>query len=40
MPVAEEKKTPQDESAPTDKEQASLVAEDEIVELFPGMEEL
>ena len=38
-PVAE-KKIPQEKSAPVDKEQANLVAEDEIVELFAGMEEL
>ena len=39
-PVMEEKNTPQDDSAPADKEQANLVAENNIVELFTGMEEL
>ena len=39
-PVVEGKETPQNESVPTDKEQAPLVAEDEIVELYMGMEDL
>ena len=40
-PVAEGKETPQNESIPTDdKEQPRIVAEDEIVELYVGMEEL
>ena len=40
MPVMEERKTPQDESTPMNKEQTNLMAEDEIVELFAAMEEL
>ena len=41
MPVAEGKETPQNKSVPTaDKEQPRIVAEDEIVELYVGMEEL
>ena len=39
-PVTGEKNTPQGDSAPTDKEQANLVAESDIVELFVGMEHL
>ena len=40
MPVMEEKDTPQDDSAPMDKEQANLMADNDIVELFTGMEDL
>ena len=41
MPVAEGKETPRNESVPADdKEQPQIVAEDEIVELYAGMEEL
>ena len=39
-PVMEERKTQQDESTSMNKEQANPMAEDEIVELFVGMEEL
>ena len=40
-PAVEGKQTPQNESIPVDdKEQPHLIAEDEIVELYAGMEEL
>ena len=40
-PTAEGKQTPQNESIPMDdKEQPRIVAEDEIVKLYAGMEEL
>ena len=40
-PVAEGKETPQNESIPMDdKEPAHLMAEDEIVELYTGVEDL
>ena len=39
-PVTEEKDKPQDDSAPTDKEQPNLVAESDIVDLFASMEDL
>ena len=41
MPVAEGKKTPQNESIPVDdQEQPCIIAEDEIVKLYVGTEEL
>ena len=40
-PVVEGKETPQNESVPMDnKEQPHLLAEDKIVKLYVGMEEL
>ena len=41
MPVAEGKGTPQNEGIPTDdQEQLCIIAEDEIVKLYMGVEEL
>ena len=41
MPTVEGKQTPQNEIIPMDdKEQPRVIAEDEIVELYTGMEEL
>ena len=39
-PVMEEKDKPQDDSAPTDKEQPNLMAESNIIDLFVSMEDL
>ena len=39
-PVTEEKKTQKDENTPTSKEQSTPVAEDDVVVLYAGVEDL
>ena len=39
-PVTEEKKTQEDENTPVSKEQSTPIAEDDVVVLYAGVEDL